>query len=87
VTYTRENKYKGRYSIKEGSSKYTRQQQRCTAAQRGTMKQKNYCKNYNVKKKQHNKEDRFIEGNSTKQNKRARSDTRAEKRRWISLGR
>ena len=29
ITYSRENKYKGKYLIKERPSKYTRQQQRC----------------------------------------------------------
>jgi len=45
------------------------------------MEQKNYSRNYDIKKKQHNKEDRFTEENSMKQNKRAESDTRAEERR------
>ena len=51
------------------------------------MKQKNNGKNYNVKKKQHNRKDRFIEGNTMKQNKRARSNTGNEERRCTSLGR
>ena len=51
------------------------------------MEQKNYSRNYNVKKEQHNGEDGFIKGNSIKQNKKARSNTRAKERRWISMGR
>ena len=51
------------------------------------MKHKNYDRNYDVKKKQCNGEDRFTKGNSTKQNNRARSDIRAKERRWTSLGR
>ena len=64
--YTRENKYKGRYSIKEESSEYARWQQRHTAAQGGTMEQKNYSRNYDIKKEQYNEKDRFTEGNSIK---------------------
>ena len=51
------------------------------------MEQKNYGRNYNVKKKQYAGEYGFIEKNSMKQNKKARSDTGAEERRWTSLGR
>jgi len=50
------------------------------------MEQKNYSRNYNVKKKQHNREDRFNKGNTIKQNQRARSDTGVKERRWTSLG-
>jgi len=45
------------------------------------MEQKNYSRNYDVKKEQYNGKDGFTEGNSTKQNKRVRSDTRAKERR------
>ena len=45
------------------------------------MKQKNNSRNYDVKKKQHNRENRSIEGNTTKQNKRARSNTETKERR------
>ena len=50
------------------------------------MEQKNNSRNYNVKKKQHNRENRSIEGNTTKWNKRARSNTGTEERRWKNLG-
>ena len=45
------------------------------------MVKKNNGRSYNVEKKQYNEEDGFFKGNSIKQNKRARSDTRVEKRR------
>jgi len=44
-------------------------------------------KNYDVKKKQHNRENRSIERNAMKWNKRARSDTGTEEGRWTSLRR
>jgi len=44
-------------------------------------------RNYDVKKKQHNRENRSIERNAMKWNKRARSDTGTEGRRWTSLRR
>jgi len=51
------------------------------------MEQKNNSRNYDVKKKQHNRENRSIERNAMKWNKRARSDTGTEERRWTSLRR
>ena len=51
------------------------------------MEQKNNGRNYNVKKEQYNREDRFTEGNITKQNKGTRDDTRIEERRWTNLRR
>ena len=42
------------------------------------MEQKNNGRNYNIKKKQHNRENRSIKGNITKWNKRVRSDTGTE---------
>ena len=51
------------------------------------MEKKNNKGNYNVKKKQHNREDRVTKENTTKQNKRVRGDTRTKERRWTSLRR
>ena len=51
------------------------------------MEQKNNSRNYNVKKKQCNREDRFTKGNTTKWNKEVRGDTRIEERRQTNLER
>ena len=51
------------------------------------MEQKKNSRNYDVKKKQHNREDKSIEGNIMKWNKRAKSDTGTEEKRQTSLGR
>ena len=51
------------------------------------MEQKNNSRNYDVQKKQYNRKDRSIEGNTTKWNKRVRSDIRTKERRWTNLKR
>ena len=51
------------------------------------MEQKNNSRNYDIKKKQYNREDRFTQGNTIKQNKRTRDNTRIEERRRTNLGR
>ena len=45
------------------------------------MEQKNNSRNYDVKKKQCNRKDRSIKGNTTKWNKIVRSDIGTEERR------
>ena len=55
-----------RYFIKEELGKHSRQQQRCSNAQERTMEKKNNGWNYDVKKKQHNREDKVTEGNTMK---------------------
>jgi len=49
------------------------------------MEQKNNGRNYNVKKKQHNRKDRSIEENTIKQSKRVRNNIGIEERRQTSL--
>ena len=48
TTYSRKNKYKGRHLIKEGSSGYKEQKQRCPSTQRRVMDKKNYSRSDNV---------------------------------------
>ena len=51
VAYTRENKHKGRYSIKKKSGKHSKQQQGCTNVEKRTMDQKNDSKDDSIVKK------------------------------------
>ena len=51
VAYTRKNKYKGRYSIKEGSGEHLRWQQGCTNIERRIMDYKNDGRNNSITKK------------------------------------
>ena len=51
------------------------------------MKKKDNGQNYNVENKQHNREDRPAKRDSTKWNKKARSNPRIKERRQISIGR
>ena len=51
------------------------------------MKKKDNGQNYDVEKKQYNREDRFVKRDSMKQNKRARSNPRIKERRWTRIER
>jgi len=66
VTYTRKNKYEGRYLVKKGSSKYTRQQQGHTDVERRIMDKENNSQN-NYVVKEYGKRHKFIRRNIKKQ--------------------
>ena len=56
MTYSRENKYKGRYFVKKESSRYKRWQQRCSSTQGGIMDKENHSRYNNAEEKQDNRQ-------------------------------
>ena len=54
MAYSRENEYKGRYFVKERSSKYKERQQGCLATQGRTMNKENNSRSNYVKKNYNN---------------------------------
>jgi len=67
VTYSRKDKYKGRYFVKKRSSRYKGRQQGCLTAQRRIMDKKNYSRSNDVKKKQDDRQSGHIGRNKKKQ--------------------
>jgi len=67
MTYSRENKYEGRYLVKERLSKYIRQQQRHSNVKGRTLGKTNNSRDNNVEKRQDDGRFRSIGRNMKKQ--------------------
>ena len=57
--YSRKDKYKGGYFVKEGSSGHKGWQQRCSSTQGRVMDKENYGRSDNAEKKQNNRQPRI----------------------------
>ena len=55
MTYSRKDKYKGRYFVKKRSSGHKGRQQGHSTAQKRIMNKKNYSRSNNVEKEQDNR--------------------------------
>ena len=66
MAYTWKNEHKGKYSIIEGSNRYTGRQQGCSDAQERIMDKENNSRDNNVKEKQDNGKFRSIRENMKK---------------------
>jgi len=66
TAYIWKNEHKGRYSIKEGSNRYTGRQQGCSDAQGRIMNKKNNSRDNDVEEKQDNGKIRSIRRNVKK---------------------
>ena len=64
MTYSREDKYKGRHPLKEGTGQYKRGQQGCTIVKGQDVNKKDHRQDYDVGKKSNNRRKRYSQENS-----------------------
>ena len=59
MTYSREDKHKGRHSLKKETGQYKRGQQGCTIAKGRDVDQKDHSQDYDVGKKSDDRRKRY----------------------------
>ena len=64
MTYSREDKYEGRYPLKKETSQYKRGQQGCTIAKGQDVNKKDHSQDYDVRKKSDDRRKRYSQENS-----------------------
>ena len=89
ATYSREDKYKSRYSIKKGSSRYKGQQKKYQNAQRQTINKKSQyrSRDSNSQRKLTGRRNYIVERNLKEQHERMRGLERIGKRGQSSIKR